>query len=171
MQSILVDRYIHRREIWVVSLKSWSSAELKIQKIFFDFCFFRSYRGLKFCVKTGYLLTFSVIFLQIIFSIKIVFQTKISCQKMNQFCVLKRLKALKKTSSGLIGWFNFKKKSNSIWELFFIKYFYIFSPFLSHLETSDFSYRSSVMKNLFYCQMKPSEQKNRFQGIAHVFLA
>ena len=56
-----------------------------------------SYRGLKFCVNTEYLFTFSLIFLQImIFSIKIVFQTSISCQKMNQFCDPKRLKAIKK---------------------------------------------------------------------------
>ena len=27
------------------------------------------------------------------------------------------------------------------------------------------------MTNLLYSQMKPSEQENRFQGIAHVFLA
>ena len=27
------------------------------------------------------------------------------------------------------------------------------------------------MRNLFCSQMKPNEQKHRFQGIAHVFLA
>ena len=27
------------------------------------------------------------------------------------------------------------------------------------------------MTNLLYSQMKPNEQKHRFQGIAHVFLA
>ena len=61
----------------MVSLKSWSSVEFKIKRFFFDFRFFsRSYRGLKFCVNTGHLITFSVIFLQIkIFYIKIVFQT------------------------------------------------------------------------------------------------
>ena len=62
-------------------------------------------------MNTRYLFTFSLIFLQIkIFSIKTVFQTGISCQKMNQFCVPNRLKAIKKTSSGLIGSFNNKKK-------------------------------------------------------------
>ena len=60
----------------MVSFQSWSIAEFKIKKIFLIFVFFsRSYRGLKFCVNTGYLFTFSVIFLQVkIFSIKIVFQ-------------------------------------------------------------------------------------------------
>ena len=45
-------------------------------KDFLIFVFFsRSNRGLKFCVNTGYLFTFSVIFLKNkIFSIKIVFQ-------------------------------------------------------------------------------------------------
>ena len=75
VQSILADRYICRREKWVVSLKSCSSVEFKIKKIFWFSFFSRSYRGLKFCVNTGYLFTFSVIFLKIkTFSIKTVFQ-------------------------------------------------------------------------------------------------
>ena len=41
VQSILADRYIHRREMWVVSLKSWSSIEFKIKKIFLIFFFFQ----------------------------------------------------------------------------------------------------------------------------------
>ena len=76
VQSILADRYIHRRELRLVSLESLSSVEYGIKKIFQIFVFFsRSYRGLNFCVNTRYLFTFSVIFLQIkMFSIKIVFQ-------------------------------------------------------------------------------------------------
>ena len=40
VQSILVHRYIHRKEMWVVSLKSSSSVELETKKIFFNFVFF-----------------------------------------------------------------------------------------------------------------------------------
>ena len=71
-------------------------------------------------MNTGYLFTFSVIFLQIqIFSIKVVFQTEISCQKMNQFRVPNRLKVIKKTSSDLIGSFNIKKIRNLFESSFF----------------------------------------------------
>ena len=38
---ILADRYIHRREMCVVSLKSSSSVEFEIKKIFLNFVFFR----------------------------------------------------------------------------------------------------------------------------------
>ena len=62
-----------------------------------DFLIFVFYRGLKFCVNTAYLFTFNAIFLQIkIFSIKNSISNLISCQKMNQFCVSIRLKALKR---------------------------------------------------------------------------
>ena len=37
VQTILADRYIHRREMWVVSLKSWPRVEFEIKKIFFNF--------------------------------------------------------------------------------------------------------------------------------------
>ena len=40
VQWILADRYIRRREMWVVSLKSWSSVEFKSKKIFLNFVFF-----------------------------------------------------------------------------------------------------------------------------------
>ena len=47
-QSILADRYIHRRELRLVSLESLSSVEYKIKNIF-QFSFFTgSYRGLNF---------------------------------------------------------------------------------------------------------------------------
>ena len=34
-QTILADRYIHRREMWVVSFKSSSNLEFKTKKVFF----------------------------------------------------------------------------------------------------------------------------------------
>ena len=56
------------------------------------------------------LFTLRRIFIQIkIFSVKIVIQNYISCHKMNPFCVPNRRKAIKKTSSGLIGKFFIKK--------------------------------------------------------------
>ena len=56
VQTILADRYIHRRDMCVVSLKSSSSVDLGIKKISLNFVFFpRSYQGLKFCVNTGHL--------------------------------------------------------------------------------------------------------------------
>ena len=68
VQTIFADRYIHCREIILVSLKSSSSVELEIQ-IFLNFVFFsRSYRGLKFCVNTIFgmiLFTFRGLFVQI----------------------------------------------------------------------------------------------------------
>ena len=39
VQSILADRYIHRRELRLVSLESLSSVEYGIEKIFFNFVF------------------------------------------------------------------------------------------------------------------------------------
>ena len=107
VQSILADRYIHRREMWVVSLKSWSSVKIKIKNIFLIFVFFRGVsEDWIFVWTTGFLFTFSVIFLQIkLFSIKIYFKLKFLA-KMNQFRVPNRLKASKMTSCGLIGSFN-----------------------------------------------------------------
>ena len=65
VQSILADRYIHRRELWVVSLKSPASVEYGIKKIF-QFSFFTgSYWGLKFCEHLTVLFTFSVVFAKI----------------------------------------------------------------------------------------------------------
>ena len=39
VQSILADRYIHRRELRLVSLESLSNVEYGIKKIFFNFRF------------------------------------------------------------------------------------------------------------------------------------
>ena len=41
VQSILADRYIHRREMWVVASKSSSSVEIEIKIFFFNFVFFQ----------------------------------------------------------------------------------------------------------------------------------
>ena len=74
-QAILADRYIHRREIWVVSLKSCSSVEFKIKNIFLNFVFFEELSRIEVLCEQGIFgmifFTFDVIFLQIkIFSIK-----------------------------------------------------------------------------------------------------
>ena len=39
VQTIFADRYIHRRELRLVSLESWSSVEYGIKKIFVNFRF------------------------------------------------------------------------------------------------------------------------------------
>ena len=75
---------------------------------------------------------------------------------MNQFRVLNRLKAIKKTSSGLIGSFNIKKNRNFLRAVFFYKTFLLFFLFLSYLETSHFSYRGSISE-------KPPLQSNEAQ--------
>ena len=48
VQSILADRYIHRREFKLVSLESLSSVEHGIKKIFLMFVLTGRYRGLNF---------------------------------------------------------------------------------------------------------------------------
>ena len=64
---------------------------------------------------------------------------------MSHFCVSDRLKAIKKTSSGLIGSLNINKKVEiCLRALFFIKFSAFFFAFLSQLETSHFSYQDSV---------------------------
>ena len=115
VHSILADRYIHRREMWVVSLKSCSSVEFKTKKIFLNFVFFfEELSTIEVLCEHGIfgmiLFISSVIFLQIkILSKKIIFQINISCHKLNQLCVPNRLKAIKKTSSCLIGKFTIKQ--------------------------------------------------------------
>ena len=61
---------------------------------------------------------------------------------MDQFFVPNTLKAIKKTSSGLIGKFTIKKNRILFESSFFIKLF--FFAFLSHLETSHFLYQGSI---------------------------
>ena len=62
---------------------------------------------------------------------------------MNQLCVPNRLKAIKKTSSGLIGKFTLKKIEFCM-RAHFLENISVLFCFLSHLETSHFSYRGSV---------------------------
>ena len=52
VQTILADRYIHRREVLVVSLKSSSSVEFEIKEILFNFVFFEEISRFKFSVNT-----------------------------------------------------------------------------------------------------------------------
>ena len=88
VQSILADRYIHRRELRLVSLESLSSAEYGIKKICFKFrFFFGALSRIEVLCEHGIigmiLFTFRVIFLKIkIFSTKTVFQTYISSHKL-----------------------------------------------------------------------------------------
>ena len=74
---------------------------------------------------------------------------------MNQFRVPNRRKAIKRTSSDLIGSFNIKKNRNLFESSFFIK-FSTFFAFLSHLETGHFSNRDSD-------KYKPPLQSNEAQ--------
>ena len=61
---------------------------------------------------------------------------------MDQFCVPNRLKAIKKTSSGLRE-LHYQKNFEFYLRAFFIKLFSVFA-FLSHLETSHFLHRDSI---------------------------
>ena len=61
---------------------------------------------------------------------------------MNHFCVLNRLKAIKKASSGLL--WKFAKIEISLRALIFRKLTSFFFVLLSHLETNHFSYQGSV---------------------------
>ena len=79
---------------------------------------------------------------------------------MNQLCVPNRLKAIKKTSSGLIGKFPIKKNRILFESSFFLEIFSVFFVFLGHLKTSHFSYRACVNKKPHLRQMKPNDQKN-----------
>ena len=69
-QSVLADRYIYRREMRVVSLKSSSNVEFGIKKTFFlNFLFFKELSRVKILSENGIfgiiLFTFSLIFVQI----------------------------------------------------------------------------------------------------------
>ena len=75
---------------------------------------------------------------------------------MKQFRVPNRLKAIKKTSSGLIGSFKIKKIRNLFESSIHYKTFLLSFAFLSHLETSHFSYLGSVND-------KPPIQSNEAQ--------
>ena len=157
-------------------IKKLFQRRIQNYKDFLNFVFFEELSKIEILCEYGIfcmiLFTFSVTFLQIkIFSIKIVFQIFISWHKMNKLRVPNSLKAIKKTSSGLIYKFTIKKNWILFESSFFYKTFQIFS-FLSHLETSHFSYRGSVNdKPHSLVTWSPINKKTRFQGIALVFLA
>ena len=88
VQTILVDRYIHRTEMLVVSLKSSSSVEFEYKKNFWNFVFFDKLSRFKvLCEHVIFgMILFTVwgIFAQIkIFSIKIVIENYILRHKMS----------------------------------------------------------------------------------------
>ena len=62
VRTILADRYIHCREMWVASLKSQCSVEFETIKIFSNFLFFQDLSRIEIL---AWLFTFRVIFLQI----------------------------------------------------------------------------------------------------------
>ena len=66
VQKILIDRYIHRRELWVISLKSPSSLEHGIKKFFLNSVFMSELPWFKLFQKLGrfvlFLFKFSGIF-------------------------------------------------------------------------------------------------------------
>ena len=89
----------------MVSLKSSSSVEFEIKKIFLNLLIFEELSRFRvLCEHEIFgmiLFIFSEIFLQIkIISRNVVFQNYISCHKMHQFCVPNRLKAIKKDYLG-----------------------------------------------------------------------
>ena len=129
VQTILADRYIHRREMWVVSLESTSSVEFETRKHVQ-----RKIRNKK-----------EPNFLQIRFFFTKNINSKLHFrQKLNQLRVPNRRKMIKKTSSGLIENFTIKKIEFCSRALFLENFSYFFFVFLSPLETSPFSYRGSV---------------------------
>ena len=95
-------------------------------------------------------------------------QNNISSQKMIQFCVPNRQKAIKKTSSGLIGKFTIKKIEFYLRVVFLVNFIF-FCFYLSHLETNHFSYRGSVNDKSHLQSNEAQRTKDSFQGIAHVF--
>ena len=112
VQTILADRYIHRTEMWVVSLESSSSKEFVFCKILLNFVFFeelsRFESSSEHVIFGSLLFTFSVISVRINISIKKLNQNYLSRYKMHQFGSPNTRKKIKKTSSGLTGKFNIK---------------------------------------------------------------
>ena len=90
-------------------IKKLVQRRIRNWKDFLKFIFFsRTYRGLKVHVNTGYLVHLCSLlesfFVRInIFSMKILIQNYLSRYKMHQFGVPTKRKAIRKTSSGLIG--------------------------------------------------------------------
>ena len=124
---------------------------------------------------TGYLAWFCSLLVQFYFKLipfnKNINQNSISrTNSINFEFLIDERKAIKKTSSGLIGKCTLKKIQIPF-ESSFPRNLISFFVFTSHLETSHFSYQGSVIDNLNYSLMRSNEQKIRFQGINHVFLA
>ena len=127
--------YIHRREMWVVSLKSSYSAEFEISKIFLKFVFFEELSRFKFSCEHGIfgsLLYISIVIFvrNNIFSMKNLIQNYLLRKKMHQFDVLNRREAIKKTCSGLIEKFTIKKLEIRLRAVFLEKF--LLFCFLSH---------------------------------------
>ena len=106
VRTSLAARYIHRREMWVVSLKNSSSVEFGTN-FCLNFVFFEEISRIDFLCEQGIfvmnLFSFSVIFHQIkIIFIKISIQNYISRHKMHQFWVPNRRKAMKRLV--LVSW-------------------------------------------------------------------
>ena len=83
---------------------------------------------------------------------------------MDQFRVTNRLKAIKKTSSGLIGSFNIKKNQNFLRALFFIKHFYFFCFFKSPRDKSLFISRFHRWKTSFTVKWSPMNKTKSFSS-------
>ena len=86
---------------------------------------------------------------------------------MNQIRASNRLKAIKKTISGLIGSFNIKKIRN-LFKSSFLKILSFFA-FLSHLETSHFSYRGFVNQKPFLQSNEAQRKKIDFKEMLMFF--
>ena len=89
---------------------------------------------------------------------------------MKLFCVPSWLKAIKKTISGLIGMFTIKKNRILFESSYFIN-FASFFAFLSHLETSHFSYQNSINdKPLFHSNEARRAKNIVFKELLMFFL-
>ena len=96
VQTTLANRYIHRRELWVVSLKSSSSVDFGINKIFSKFSFFEELARFK--VLREHVMLGIILFNcsnKDFFFIKIYSKLNFML-KMKEFCVSNRRKAIKK---------------------------------------------------------------------------
>ena len=69
VQTVLADRYFHRREMWVVSLKSSHRVEFETKKDFFYFRFFEELSRIEILCEHGIfsmiLFTLSVFWLKL----------------------------------------------------------------------------------------------------------
>ena len=95
VQSILADRYVHRRELWAVSLKSPSSIKYGIEKIFSIFVFYRELSRFKIFVNIRlFLFTISVIFAKIWHNFANMIQYKLKYSTVEFFVAVRDRRAL-----------------------------------------------------------------------------